>query len=29
MAKGMKENQIMVVVKEPGKPPRVEPLFFQ
>ena len=25
--KGMKENQILVVIKEPGKAPRVEPLF--
>ena len=25
--KGMKENQILVVIKEPGQPPRVEPLF--
>ena len=25
--KGMKENQILVVIKEPGKEPRVEPLF--
>lgn len=24
---GLKENQILVVVKEPGKEPRVEPLF--
>lgn len=23
----MKEKQILVVIKEPGKPPRVEPLF--
>ena len=23
----MKENQILVVIKEPGQPPRVEPLF--
>lgn len=27
MAKRMKENQIMVVIKEPGKAPAVEPLF--
>ena len=27
MNKGMKENQILVVIKEPEKPPRVEPLF--
>ena len=25
--KGMKEAQILAIVKEPGKPPRVEPLF--
>ena len=25
--KGMKEAQILVIVKEPGKPARVEPLF--
>ena len=25
--KGMKENQILVVIKEPGKEARVEPLF--
>ena len=25
--KGIKENQIMVVIKEPGKEPAVEPLF--
>lgn len=25
--KGMKENQILVVIKEPGKKPVVEPLF--
>lgn len=25
--KGMKEKQIMVIVKEAGQPPRVEPLF--
>lgn len=25
--KGMKEKQIMVIVKDPGQPPRVEPLF--
>lgn len=24
---GLKENQILVVIKEPGKEPRVEPLF--
>ena len=23
----MKENKILVVIKEPGQPPRVEPLF--
>ena len=27
MGKGMKENQILVIVKEPGKAPVVEPLF--
>lgn len=27
MGKGLKERQILVVVKEPGKAPRVEPLF--
>ena len=27
MGKGMKERQIMVVIKEPGKGARVEPLF--
>ena len=27
MAKSIKENQIMVVIKEPGKAPVVEPLF--
>lgn len=27
MKKGMKENQILVVIKEPGKEARVEPLF--
>ena len=27
MGKGMKENQILVVIKEPGKAPVVEPLF--
>lgn len=27
MKKGMKENQILVVIKEPGKVPVVEPLF--
>ena len=27
MAKGMKENQILVIIKEPGESPRVEPLF--
>lgn len=27
MGKGMKENQILVVIKEPGQPPQVEPLF--
>ena len=25
--KGMKENQILVVIKEPGQAPKVEPLF--
>lgn len=25
--KGLKENQILVVIKEPGQAPRVEPLF--
>ena len=25
--KGIKENQILVVIKEPGQAPRVEPLF--
>lgn len=25
--KGMKENQILVVIKEPGQAPRLEPLF--
>ena len=25
--KGLKENQILVVIKEPGQEPRVEPLF--
>lgn len=25
--KGLKENQILVVIKEPGKAPKVEPLF--
>lgn len=25
--KGMKENQILVVIKEPGQTPKVEPLF--
>lgn len=25
--KGMQENQILVLIKEPGKPPVVEPLF--
>lgn len=27
MRKGLKENQILVLIKEPGKPARVEPLF--
>ena len=27
MGKGMKENQILVIIKEPGKGPVVEPLF--
>ena len=27
MAKGMNEKQILVIVKEPGKKPRVDPLF--
>ena len=27
MAKGLKENQILVVIKEPGKEPYVEPRF--
>lgn len=27
MGKGMKEKQILVVIKEPGKPARVDPLF--
>ena len=27
MAKGMKENHILVIIKEPGEAPRVEPLF--
>lgn len=25
--KGLKENQILVVIKEPGQAPKVEPLF--
>lgn len=25
--KGMKENQILVIIKEPGQAPRLEPLF--
>ena len=25
--KGLKENQILVVIKEPGQAPRVEPMF--
>lgn len=27
MKKGMRENQILVVIKEPGKESRIEPLF--
>ena len=27
MKKGLKENQILVVIKEPGKAPYVDPLF--
>lgn len=27
MGRGLKERQIMVVIKEPGKPARVDPLF--